>query len=130
MSIKFKKPWVQYPEPMGLKLGKSMTVSGQSLPMSQIVLRYMSGQIFGISSFGTSFDSEFDDDLPADDFSDIQSFEGVYSPDAADFLAAERAAIEHKQIIKRFKKQKDEKKQNNNENGDQSSDVNELSPAS
>lgn len=124
MSIKFKKPWVQYPEPKGLKLGKSMTVSGQSLPMSQIVLRYMSGQIFGISSFGTSFDSEFDDDLPADDFSDIQSFEGVYSPDAADFLAAERAAIEHKQITKRLKKQQDEKKPINDQDGDESHDSN------
>jgi len=123
MSIKFKKPWVQYPEPKGKKLGKSMTVSGQSLPMSQIVLRYMSGQIFGISSFGTTFDDEFED-LPHDDFSDIQSFEGIFSPDAADFLAAERAAIEHKQIIKRFKKQQDEKKQIDNQNGDQSIDVN------
>lgn len=122
MSIKFKKPWVQYPEPKGIKLGKSMTVSGQSLPMSQIVLRYMSGQVFGLSAFPTTFDNEFDDDLSSDDFSDIQSFEGVFSPDAADFLAAERAAIEHKEILKRLKKQQDEKKLINNENGDESND--------
>ena len=124
MTIKFKKPWVQYPEPKGLKLGKSMTVQGQSMPMSQIVLRYMSGQIFGISSFSTSFDAEFDNNLPSDDFSDIQSFEGVFSPDAADFLSAERAVIEYKQNLKRFKKQEDGKKPINNENGDESYDVN------
>lgn len=130
MAIKFKKPWVQYPEPKAIKLGKSMTVAGQSLPMSQIVMRYMSGQVFGLSAIPVSFDDEFDDDLAPDDFSDIQSFEGVFSPDAADFLAAERAAIEHKQITKRLKKQQDERKQINNKNGDQSTDVNQLSPES
>lgn len=130
MALKFKKPWVQYPEPKAIKLGKSMTVAGQSLPMSQIVLRYMSGQVFGLSAIPVSFDDEFDDDLASDDFSDIQSFEGVFSPDAADFLAAERAAMEHKQILKnlkeqkKLKKQKDEKESINNENGDQSLDVN------
>ena len=124
MAIQFKKPWVQYPEPKGIKLGKSMTIKGQSLPMSQIVMRYMSGQIFGISSFSTSFDDEFDDNSSSSDFSDILSFEGTFSPDAADFLAAERAAIEHKDILERFKKTKDEKERINNENGDQSPDVN------
>lgn len=124
MAIQFKKPWVQYPEPKGIKLGKSMTVPGQSLPMSQIVMRYMSGQIFGISSFSTTYDAEFDGNFSPDDFSDILSFEGTFSPDAADFLAAERAAIEHKQILKNFKKRKDEKEQNNNENGDKSPDDN------
>ena len=128
MAIKFKKPWVQYPEPKAFKLGKSMTVPGQSLPMSQIIVKYMSGQIFGLSAFSTSFDCEFEEDLPSDDFSDIQSLEGIFSPDAADFLAAERAVIEHKQILKhlkeqkKLKKQKDEKEPINNENGDESSD--------
>ena len=124
MTIQFKKPWVQYPEPKGIKLGKSMTVPGQSLPMSQIVMRYMSGQIFGISSFSTSYDVEFEDDFRSDDFSDILSFEGTFSPDAADFLAAERAAIEHKQILKNFKERKDEKEQIDNNNGDKSPDDN------
>ena len=109
------------------KMGKSRTVQGQSMSMSQIVQRYMSGQIFGLSSFSTSYDGEFDD-LPSDDFSDIQSCEGVFSPDAADFLAAERAAIEHKQVLKRLQKQQHEKKQINNKNGDQSIDVEQLSP--
>lgn len=124
MAIQFKKPWVQYPEPKGIKLGKSMTIPGQSLPMSQIVMRYMSGQIFGISSFSTSFDGEFDDNSRSDDFSDIQSYEGMFSPDAADFLAAERAAIEHKEILERFKKTKDEKEPINNGKGDESPDDN------
>ena len=124
MTIQFKKPWVQYPEPKAIKIGKSMTIPGQALPMSQIVLRYMSGQIFGISSFSTNYDAEFEDDFPSDDFSDILSFEGTFSPDAADFLAAERAAIEHKQILKNFKKRKDEKEQIDNENGDKSPDDN------
>ena len=101
-----------------------MTVPGQSLPMSQIVMRYMSGQIFGISSFSTNHDAEFEDDYSSDDFSDILSFEGTFSPDAADFLAAERAAIEHKQILKNFKKRKDEKEQIDNKNGDKSPDDN------
>ena len=108
MTLKFKKPWVQYTEPKAGRFGKSMTVPGQSMPMSKMIQRYMSGQIFGLSQNQVFFDAESDD---------IDSYEGRFVPDPADFCAPERAALEMKTIKTKFQQFKDEKVKTNVEDG-------------
>jgi len=110
MSLKFKKPWVRYNEPKAKKVGKSMTVPGQSIAMSVMIQRYMSGQIFGLSQNQVTYDTENDD-------VDIEHFEGRYRPDPADFCAPERAILEHKSIQKHLKTIRDEKIKDNIKNG-------------
>jgi len=108
MTLKFKKPWVQYTEPKAGRFGKSMTVPGQSMPMSKLIQRYMTGQIFGLSQNQVFFDAESDD---------IDTYQGRFIPDPGDFCAPERAALEMKTIKTKVQKFKDEKIKVNVEDG-------------
>ena len=78
---------------------KRVTIPGQSLPMSLIVQRYQTGQLFGLSSFQTVHDYDNDPD----------EFEMPFFPDPADPLAYERASMLSKDLNNEFKRHKDEK---------------------
>lgn len=100
--VAFKKQFVTYSDNIvrTKEQNKRVTIPGQSLPMSLIVQRYQTGQLFGLSSFLTVHD--YDDEPDYD-------HEVPFFPDPADPLALERASMLSKDLNNEFKRRKDEK---------------------
>lgn len=100
--VAFKKQFVAYSDNIvrTKEQNKRVTIAGQSLPMSLIVQRYQTGQLFGLSSFQTVHDYDNDPD----------EFEMPFFPDPADPLAFERASMLSKDLNNEFKRHKDEEK--------------------
>lgn len=99
--VAFKKQFVKYSDNITRtkEQNKRVTISGQSLPMSLIVQRYQTGQLFGLSSFETVYDYNNEPD----------EFETPFFPDPADPLALERAVIFNRELKNETKRLKDDK---------------------
>lgn len=94
--ITFKRPWIQYPDnkrELTKSQKKKVTIQGQALPMCQIVQRYQSGQLFGLSSFPVDY--EYDGDVELDQIV-------PFFPDPADPLALQRAECENLKLNKQI----------------------------
>ena len=109
--VTFKKQFVTYSDNIvrTKEQNKCVTIPGQSLPMSMIVQRYQSGQLFGLSSFLTVHD--YDDEPDYD-------HEVPFFPDPADPLALERASVLSKDFNNELKRRKDEKEKQRAAGGD------------
>lgn len=109
--VAFKKQFVSYSDNIERtkEQNKRVTIPGQSLPMSLIVQRYQTGQLFGLSSFQTVHDYEDEPDY---------EHEVPFFPDPADPLALERATMMSKDLKNELKRRKDEKEKQRAAGGD------------
>lgn len=94
MSRTFRRQWVSYKDAPAKKMGRSKTIQGQDIPMRTLVSRYMSGQIFGISSHQTFTD--YDEDVTIDEA------ENTFIPDPCDPLAYQRAELESRTLSRKI----------------------------
>lgn len=100
--VAFKRQFVHYTDNISKTKdqNKRVTIPGQALPMSLLVQRYQTGQLFGLSAFPVNY--EYDEDT---DINDLNHF----FPDPADPLALERAAILDSEFKNEKKRLNDEK---------------------
>lgn len=100
--VAFKRQFVHYTDKISRTKdqNKRVAISGQALPMSLLVQRYQTGQLFGLSAFPVDY--EYDEDANIDDLNH-------FFADPSDPLALERAAILDREIKNERKRLKDEK---------------------
>lgn len=86
---------------------KSIVVPGQSVPMSLLVARYASGQVFGLSAFPVEYEVESEEDIPVErEYENIDVLESRFRPDPSDPLTLERAAAMNYELKKQLKNAK------------------------
>jgi len=103
--MNYRTQYKHYPDNIQQNKRKSLTIQGQVIPMRQIVERYASGQLFGISSIPLEYDGEIDENNHV-----------MYEVDPCDPLFIERTAMLNKEInvkitkhVEEYKKQKSSK---------------------